>query len=268
MGQECSQRIRGPEVLDYTEETVRRILSKHEKRRQEMAALKVPQVDDQSEMAMFTAYEEQLNIRNVHLEDFESRLKQFVYKPPTKEPEPGVAPPPLEDATVKLKQLRAAFRGNQFLEAMLEDKQSLDWRLLMVDDIFVVIQDEHDNYREAESFEEDPELTFRVAELNLLGLLYCKCEQKERVERFYMFLQPGLEDTISCQDRDLEAFVPLMGRICYEALIICFNAEFEGTERPRPELIPSFDKIEQLDRAQKALLHEDDVGFLDKLFNV
>ena len=31
-------------------------------------------------MAMFTEYEAQLLLRHVHLEEFEDRLKQFVYK--------------------------------------------------------------------------------------------------------------------------------------------------------------------------------------------
>lgn len=95
----------------------------------------------------------------------------------------------------------------------------------MWDNIFIDIQDEEDHYREEESAEEDPELAFRVDELNLFGLLYCKCEPEVRVERFYSFLQPGLEEQISCEDRDLEVFVPLMGRICYEAVINCYNAE-------------------------------------------
>ena len=77
---------------------------------------------------------------------------------------------------------------------MINDKTSLDWRLLMQDNIFVANRDDDDNYREEESVEEDPELTFRVDELNLLGLMYCKCEPAVRIERFYAFLQPGLED--------------------------------------------------------------------------
>ena len=92
----------------------------------------------------------------------------------------------------------------------------------------MIFRDEDDMYRAEESFEEDPEMTFRVDELNLLGLMYCKCEPKVRVERFYAFLQPGLEDQISSEDRDLEVFVPLMGRIAYEAIINCFNAEYEA----------------------------------------
>ena len=78
--------------------------------------------------------------------------------------------------TIKKQQLQVAFKGNQYLEAMLNDKTSLDWRLLMQDNIFVVYQDDDDHYRQEESFEEDPQLTFRVDELNLLGILYCKCD--------------------------------------------------------------------------------------------
>ena len=72
-----------------------------------------------------------------------------------------------------------------------------------------------------------------------------------RIDRFYSFLQPGLEEQISCEDRDLEVFVPLMGRICYEAIISCFNAEEESRGGPnaRPDLIPDNDQLELLDEA-------------------
>ena len=66
-------------------------------------------------------------------------------------------------------------------------------------------------------------MTFRVDELCLLGILYCKCDARTRTEHFYTFLQPGLEEQISCQDRDIETFVPMMGRICFEAIINTFN---------------------------------------------
>ena len=46
----------------------------------------------------------------------------------------------------------------------------------MQDNIFVYFKEDEDMNRQEESFEEDPELTFRVDELNLLGILYCKCE--------------------------------------------------------------------------------------------
>ena len=121
--------------------------------------------------------------------------------------------------------------------------------------------------RQDESMEEDPELTFRVDELNLLGILYCKCEPEIRAERFYSFLQPGLEEQISCQDRDLEVFVPVMGRICYEAVICCFNQEQDNllSNQARPELVP-FDKIELLENACKSVLDDEDIGFLEKIF--
>ena len=141
-------------------------------------------MDDQSDTAVFTAYEEQLNLRNVHLEEFEDRLKRFVFKVKADETKALSS----DITTIKKKQLQIAFKGNPFLEAMINDKESLDWRLLMQDNIFVVFQDETDHYREEESFEEDEGLTFRVDELNLLGLLYCKCEPKVRIERFYAFL--------------------------------------------------------------------------------
>ena len=177
--------------------------------------MQVKPVNDNSDMAMFTHFEEQLLLRNVHLEEYENRLKQFVYKVASNERKSL----PVEVCTIKKKQLKVAFEGNEYLELMLNDKESLDWRVLMYDNIFVYYKDEADENRQDESLEEDPELTFRVDELNLLGIMYCKCEPEVRAERFYAFLQPGLEEQISCEDRDLEVFVPTMGRICYEAII-------------------------------------------------
>ena len=154
------------------------------------------------------------------------------------------------------------------MEAMLNDKTSLDWRLIMQDNIFIYYKDEADANREIDSIEEDPELTFRVDELNLLGILYCKCEPEVRAERFYSFLQPGLDEQISCEDRDLEVFVPVMGRICYEAMINCFNEEHvsQGSDQARPELIPDDDRLNILDEACKSVLHDVDIGFLEKVF--
>ena len=111
-------------------------------------------------------------------------------------------------------------------------------------------------------------MTFRVDELNLLGILYCKCDPKTRIDRFYSFLQPGLEEQISCEDRDLEVFVPLMGRICYEAIINCFNTEEEskGGTQARRDLIPENDRLSLLDDACKAVFNDEDIGFLEKIF--
>ena len=120
----------------------------------------------------------------MHLEEYENRLKQFVYKVSADERKSL----PDEICTIKKKQLQVAFRDNQYLEAMINDKTSLDWRLLMQDNIFRVFKDDQDYNRHDESVEEDPELTFRVDELNLLGILYCKCEPEIRAERFYAFL--------------------------------------------------------------------------------
>ena len=77
-------------------------------------------------------------MRNVHLEEYENRLKQFVFKVA----HDGRKSLPQEECTIKLKQLKAAFAGNEHLEAMLNDKTSLDWRLLMQDNIFLVFKDE------------------------------------------------------------------------------------------------------------------------------
>ena len=89
-----------------------------------------------------------------------------------------------------------------------------------------------------------------------------------RIDRFYTFLQPGLEEQISCEDKDLEVFVPLMGRICYEAIINCFNMEEEskGGANARLNLIPDNDELFLLDEACKAVLNDEDIGFLEKIF--
>ena len=94
-------------------------------------------------MNMFTQFEEQLNIRNVHLIEFEDRLKRFVFK----HKQGGEKATADEVTTIKKKQLEIAFSGNKYLEAMINDKTSLDWRLLMQDNIFVVYKDEDDQYR-------------------------------------------------------------------------------------------------------------------------
>ena len=102
----------------------------------DMQNFPVKKVKDKSDLADFTLFEEQLNIRNVHLEDFENRLKQFVFKGGS---EIDRKSEPEQICTIKLKQLKIAFAGNKYLETILEDKTSLDWRLLMWDNIFVHI---------------------------------------------------------------------------------------------------------------------------------
>ena len=182
MGTVCTKRYK---QSVFSQEDAERAYREQEKRMRDKNNCKPEAVDDQSETACFTTYEEQLNIRNVHLEDFENRLKQFVYKTPKGNERKSMS---TEFATIKKKQLQIAFAGNKYLEAMINDKSSLDWRLLTQDNIFIVLDEEEDHFRSDDSLEEDPELTFRVDELNLLGLLYCKCDLAERIERFYTFL--------------------------------------------------------------------------------
>ena len=59
-----------------------------------------------------------------------------------------------------------------------------------------------------------------------------------------------------------------MGRICYEAIINCFNEEEEANGGPnsRRELIPDNDRLFLLDEACKAVLSDEDIGFLEKIF--
>ena len=58
-----------------------------------------------------------------------------------------------------------------------------------------------------------------------------------------------------------------MGRICYEAIINCFNQEHEsmGSNQARPELIPE-DNLQALDDACRSIFEDQDIGFAEKLF--
>ena len=142
MGNECSKRFKADGVA-FNYVNAEKAFELYEQRMQKMRDLKVEKVNDQTETAQFTQYEQQLNLRHVHLVEFEDRLKQFVFKVKTDERKSL----PSEDTKIKKKQLQIAFQGNEHLEAMLNDKTSLDWRLLMQDNIFVVFQDQDDLYR-------------------------------------------------------------------------------------------------------------------------
>ena len=64
---------------------------------------------DESEISVITYYEEHgLLLRNVQLEDYEERVKRFVYGKPF----------------VKLKQLEEAFKGNEYLEKILQKDEN------------------------------------------------------------------------------------------------------------------------------------------------
>ena len=144
-----------------------------------MASAGMDRIKDNSETAFLTMYEQNLAIKHVHIDEWADRVKRFVYK---KENTVNKVP------YVKLQQLEAAFKGNKYLEMILKDKESLDWRLLTTDDLFCDLKDENGDIRDADSYEEDPNLEFQVNHLILLGLLYCKGEPELRVERFYQFL--------------------------------------------------------------------------------
>ena len=79
MGAECSKRFKGNQIA-FSQESAERAFKEYEKRLREMEEMPVERVNDQSDCAQFTAYEEQLHIRNVHLEEYEDRLKRFVFK--------------------------------------------------------------------------------------------------------------------------------------------------------------------------------------------
>ena len=64
---------------------------------------------DESEIAVITMYEEHgMLLRNVYLDDYEERIKRFVYGKPL----------------VKLKQLEEAFKGNKYLEKIVEKDEN------------------------------------------------------------------------------------------------------------------------------------------------
>ena len=124
--------------------------------------------------------------------------------------------------------------------------------------------------RDLDSMEEDPELTFRVDHLMLLGILYCKTVPRNRIKKFYVLLQPGMEDTISAGDKEIERFLPLMGFICYKALISLYNQEHRDAGNDlqcKDEWLPS-DEMEIVDQACSSIYEEEDVGFLDQVFGV
>lgn len=52
----------------------------YERLMKEKQAMPIKPVKDNSDLSDITAYEDQLNIRHVHLEEYENRLKRFVCK--------------------------------------------------------------------------------------------------------------------------------------------------------------------------------------------
>ena len=128
---------------------------------------------------------------------------------------------------------------------MVTDETSLDWRLLMQENIFKLNSNDVESAPAAaedmvSDVQEIDKIKFRVENLLLLGIMYCKCDRKERVEAFYLHLVPGLEDQISCGDKDLLHAMQMMGRISYGALLKCYNEEHEsnGSDLTRPDLVP------------------------------
>ena len=78
MGQDCSKRFKGGQV--YAHVDAEKAYKMYEQRMKAMQDMAPDKVSDTSDMSDFTEYETQLNIRNVHLEEFEDRLKRFVFK--------------------------------------------------------------------------------------------------------------------------------------------------------------------------------------------
>ena len=70
----CVHRMKMNKMI-YTEEEAKKAFEEYERQLKEKAAMPAKSVKDTSDLAQFTAYEEQLNLRNVHLEDYENRLK-------------------------------------------------------------------------------------------------------------------------------------------------------------------------------------------------
>ena len=77
------------------------------------------------------------------------------------------------EETVTLKQLKTAFSDHSTLTRILEDKDCIDWRLLF-DENFL---DEEKNAKlNLATMEDDDLLSFRVPNLILFGILYCKSD--------------------------------------------------------------------------------------------
>jgi hypothetical protein len=142
------------------------------------------QVEDNSDVAAITFFEEKLLIKHVELWNFENRIKKFVYN----------------RTEIKLKQLQAAFAGDADLEEMLNNQDSLDYKLLFDKTIpnFIIPQDS-DHLSDDEDIGEN-HVHFDVQALLLFGILYCKAEPSQRVEKFYELCQHGMDQTISASD--------------------------------------------------------------------
>ena len=59
-----------------------------------------------------------------------------------------------------------------------------------------------------------------------------------------------------------------MAKICYEAIINCYNEEQESlcSDQGQPDLIPTGQNADLLNEACCAVLEDDDVGFIEKVF--
>ena len=117
--------------------------------------------------------------------------------------------------------------------------------------------------------EEDPSLTFKVQELMILGILYCKATPRARVKKFYDLLQPGLEDSISAGDYNIEYYILLMANICYTAVISLFNQIHKDAGdmlQCREEWLP-YDDMEAVTAACNSLYDDDVTGFVERVFD-
>ena len=140
----------------------------------------------------------------------------------------------------------------------------------MTPGLFVELPEGDVEGRDLDSMEEDPELAFKVDALMLLGVLYCRTAPRIRIKKFYSMLQPGLDDQISACDLDIERLLPLMGFICYKAIISQYNQEHREAGNHmqcKDEWLPEED-MELVDEACKSIYDEEDIGFLDVVFGV
>jgi hypothetical protein len=189
------------DTTDYLSAKCHNFWAERERKALELIALQVSKVEDNSDTAAITGYELQLHIKKVSLVDYEQRVKKFVYN----------------SSTVTLRQLQGAFVGNRNLELILEDKNSLDWRIIF-DENFLDQEANKDIC--LEELEDDPKLSFCVPNLILYGILYCQADPQVRIQKFYELVQHTLVDHISSGDDELAVFFPLMARICYTSVII------------------------------------------------
>ena len=112
----------------------------------------------------------------------------------------------------------------------IDDEGSLS-RELMFDETFLDVQ---------EDWEKGQPLSERrvyVPWLMLMGLLYCRSNRQERAEKFYELIEIQLTDTLSKNDPEFLAYVPIMFNIVYTLMLNLYERHRDLTPgRGQPEV--------------------------------